>query len=319
MRPDRQRMLSWLRHEPVRPDGEVLSWVNPSKPGYAYPEAAGLWLSLACEEGPPGELEARVARKLAACTSDSGGVGRGGIDYAFDTAVALRGLLAFEGAGGKLDDRSVLPRMFEFVAESVEARRAVLSGPQGERWSNSYAPHLLKLVFVIDAWREASQDRRCESLRSKLAEELVPKAFEWLAEPIGETPRYVHAVCYAAEALLELSKDGVEGPRRGVESAASWFSSLQTQTGALPAWSGRGPEIRLASDATAQAVRLWLAIDRDHFAPNVARALEHLSSVQHASGGLLYDPTGDDVNTWCTVFAAQALCWADGAVTGGLL
>lgn len=40
-------MLDWLAGpEVVRDDGAVVSWHNPAHPGYPYPEAAGLVLSV---------------------------------------------------------------------------------------------------------------------------------------------------------------------------------------------------------------------------------------------------------------------------------
>src|ERR1700690_1332167 len=130
MRPDRGAMLAWLKRAAVLQDGRVLSWVNPAKPGYPYPEAAGLVLRLLSDHVPIGDREERIARVLTGGVSARGGGGRGGSDYVFDTAVALLGLLAFERAGGKVDDPSVLERMFDFIARCSTERIVVV--PSGE-------------------------------------------------------------------------------------------------------------------------------------------------------------------------------------------
>jgi hypothetical protein len=309
MLPDRERMLSWLRGEAVTQTGSVLSWVNPAHPGYGYPEAAGLVLHVLAQEGSASDFEDRIARSLCASASEAGGVGRDGIDYVFDTAAALRGLLAFERAGGALDERAAAS-MFDFIARSVEQKRPVSHGPVDERWSNGYNPHLLKVVLAIDEWEGRTADPRCAPIRTRLVETLFPLTTTWFEEAAAGVPRYVHALCYAAEALLHLSERGMSEARTAAAGAAALLARLQWD-GALPAWSARGPEHRLATDATAQAVRLWSAIDPVAFAGNMRSALAHLSRMQRGSGGLTYAPAGDDMNTWCTVFAAQATLWAE--------
>lgn len=308
MKPDKDSLLTWLRRAPVTDEGQVLSWMNPTKAGYPYPEAAGLWLGLFSTEGAPlGELEHRVARALVRGVSADGSVGRRGIEYPFDTAVALRGLLAFERAGGAIEDPAVLYRMFDYLARSIVERRAVLPDVPEDRWSTRYNPHLLKLVIVISDWSVRTSDPRCRDLIAQLHSELAPKALEWFRDPQGAPPRYAHAVCYATEAMLHLAGAGVPGAREGAARAAEWLVAVQHETGGIPAWSGPGPEERLASDATAQAIGIWTAVNATRYAPNVTRAFGHLARVQHDSGGIRYSETSSDVNTWCTIFAVDAL------------
>lgn len=308
MKPDKDRLLAWLRRAPVTDGGLVLSWMNPAKTGYPYPEAAGLWLGLFSTEGATlGELEHRVARALTRAVSPDGSVGRRGLEYPFDTAVALRGLLAFERAGGTVEDPVVLDRMFGYVARSVVERRAVVPDVPEDRWSTRYNPHLLKLVVVISEWGARTSDPRCKDLSAQLHADLAPRALDWFRGPLGATPRYSHAVCYATEAMLHLANAGVHGAQEGASRAAEWLTAVQHQSGGIPAWSGPGPEERLASDATAQAIGIWSAVDATRYAPNITRALGHLSRVQHDSGGIRYSENSNDVNTWCTIFAVDAL------------
>lgn len=307
MKPDKERMLTWLRRAPVTDEGLILSWTNPSKAGYAYPEAAGLWLGLFSAEGAPGEIEHRVARALTRGVSADGSVGRRGIEYPFDTAVALRGLLAFERAGGRVEDPAVLDRMFGYLARSIAERRATVPEVPEDRWSTRYNPHLLKLVIVISDWSTRTSDPRCRDLTAQLHSELAPKALEWFRGPQGVAPRYSHAVCYATEAMVHLARAGVPGARDSAATAAEWLTAVQHESGGIPAFSGPGPEERLASDATAQAIGVWTAVDAARYAPNVTRALQHLARVQHDSGGIRYSETSNDVNTWCTIFAVDAL------------
>ena len=99
--------MRWLTTEPVKNNGAVLSWVNPDHPGYPYPEAAGLWLTLTSQRAPH-RLRQRnlVATNLVRRISNAGGLGRDEREYIFDTAIALQGLLAHKRAGGSLIDTS---------------------------------------------------------------------------------------------------------------------------------------------------------------------------------------------------------------------
>lgn len=304
MKPKRDEMLAWLERAPVTPEGLILSWSNGAHPGYPYPEAAGLWLGLFAAERAPADVEHRVASALLRGVSADGSVGRRGLQYPFDTAVAVRGLLAFERAGGTIEDPATLARMFDFVCRSIRERIAVVPPVEEDRWSTRYNPHLLKLVIVLSEWNARAADERSAKLTEQLHAELQPKALSWLE---GATPRYSHSVCYATEAMLHLARAGAPGSAEGAARAGEWLAAHQVEGGGIPAWSGPGPETRLASDATAQAISIWSELDRKRYAASIDRALSHLARAQHESGGIRYAETGDDVNTWCTVFALDAL------------
>jgi len=80
-------------------DGHCLSWSNPAHRGYAYPEMSGLLLSFLCRSGDHPRRAEELHRALSV-GADEDGVRRGSMTYVFDTAMALRGLVA---AGTRLD------------------------------------------------------------------------------------------------------------------------------------------------------------------------------------------------------------------------
>lgn len=307
--PDAGRMESWLRSpDVVRPDGAVTSWSNPAHPGYPYPEAAGLWLSWACRPGgprPDALADAVAARLCADCPRVPGGAGRDGIAYLFDSAVALAGLLAYRDAGGRVDVIPAVSGLHAFVAERIRRREASVPAAAG-RWSVEFSPHLFKVAKAILAFDRASGTR--------LADDLLPGLSA--AWP-GAWPRriYVHAHCYAVEGLLLMRAagrgDGLPDPDAEVARLARW----QRADGAMPSHAaGDEPAGEARCDATAQAVRLWCRADLDRFAAPIRRALSFLASCQSAPGGIAWAPDGGeaaDVNAWTTLFAVQAVCWAD--------
>ena len=57
---------------------------------------------LALEDPTSGAVRDRIAHRLAQ-DGREGGIGRGGINYTFDSAMALSGLLAHHATGGQVD------------------------------------------------------------------------------------------------------------------------------------------------------------------------------------------------------------------------
>jgi hypothetical protein len=273
----------------VGPDGAVPSWVNPRHPGFAYPEAAAIVLRLLTLQGdPPRAVIDRLATFVA--TQPAGKLGH---VYTFDRGVVLAALAS--------TGRPVGDAPFQLAA-AIEAGIAVEPAAP-PRWSTVIGPHLLKLVVaarVIGGAGERALLHALAPLRPTLVD----------GGRIPTPPRvdtYVHAHCYATEGLLAL------GELTDARRAAAWLAEIQTRDGGLPHTHdgriGTGPH---PADATAQAVRLWCCIDRTHFAPAIERGLAFLGRLAHPCGGLRYSDASDDLNTWATAFAVQALEFAEG-------
>ena len=350
-RPERGRMLAWLATEAVLPCGAALSWVNPAHPGYAYPEAAGLVLGLLAQEaGSSWALRGRIARRLAAEVGPEGEVGRGGVAYLFDAGIVLHGLLLAEArargeAGlapasaeaepararaGLEDVVAARARLTEGVLAGIAGRRARAPGCAGaaDHWSDAWGCHLLKLALPLGRL-EALGEGRAEGAIARLVDELLPlwRGDRFVVHAASERT-YVHAGCYALEGMAALAGMAGRTGRWGeagaiVGAGARWLAAIQEADGALPAWhdGARGWGER-PSDVVAQALRIWWAAERlspesGSFAAARARALGCLARRQARSGGIVYAPGGADVNSWCTVFAAQAVGWSEGQGEGG--
>lgn len=314
----RAALLRWLRSDAVvASDGRVWSWHNPTHPGYAYPEAGGLWLALMAREPEvdEGQLD-RVAAWLCACERAQG-IGRDGRGYLFDHGMVVAGRLAWAARRGSSarDERGSIARMIE------QLHRGTATSPAGAgtRWSECLGPHLLKLALPLAQWIEHTEDlasvRALEALHTALRPVLhhgrVPSG-------PGHAPTYVHAHCYAAEGLWQLSEaplaDAIRhDARAAAEQAAAWLAHVQRADGGLVPWHdgtrGWGPA---PADVAAQAVRLWSGLDRARYRDAIDRALAFLGRLTDSSGGLRYHEASDDLNTWATVFTVQALDFADG-------
>lgn len=335
VRPSAERLGDWLGSDAiVAPDGAILSWFNPEHPGYAYPEAAGLWLAtIAGHEGAFG-VDAALVDRVAARLADDveagatlaahggagvrcGGVGRGDAVYLFDSAAALNGLVTHARARGA-GEEAAMAALAAFVVRHVDARSALTPAAQAaeRHWSLSFGSHQLKAVVGLHRYADSSGDGDARAAAAGLESELA-SLFDGSRFPVSAESdlTYLHGCLYAFEGLafLDARQPGrhSETLRRGGE----WLASIQDPSGGLRAWFDDGrPRGPLRTDATAQAARLWLMVDPNAFAPSIEGALAFLASVQTSSGALVYEPGSRDENTWASLFAAQALRWSTDGV-----
>lgn len=317
-RPHRAALLRWLESEAVvTGDGRVWSWHNPAHPGYAYPEAGGLWLALLAREPEADEARLdRVAQWLRECEQPPG-IGRDGRGYLFDHAMVVAGRLGWADRRKRSwhDERPAIAALLE----ALRARRATSTPTSGERWSERFGPHLLKLALPLASWVERTGSHEATAALAALLPRLRPRLLDGrVASGLQGAPTYVHAHCYAAEGLWRLSESPLDAPARAdaralAEQAAAWLARVQRDDGGLPPWHdgerGWGPA---PADVAAQAVRLWCGLDRARHRGAIERGLAFLARLADPGGGLRYHEASDDLNTWATVFAVQALDFADG-------
>ncbi len=317
-------MVAWLRHEAVRDDGAVLSWVNPEHPGYAYPEVAGLWLTVLGddEDLSLAELE-RVAAWVTTQVDAGGRVGRGEVRYSFDSAIVIVGLCQASRRGVAIDPE-LLAAMGAALASDLAA--GSIAFPPGEpRWSTRASAHLVKLRWAFAELDDLLGPDAKRPPTAELAERLAGLLDEvCLADGririrADDERSYVHASCYALEGMLaDRGRD-----RARLEAGARWLTRIQRPDGSLPNWVAAADEcVACPSDVVAQAVRIWAQIDAVGFAEPIARALDQLAARQTPSGGLSYLPRSSmpaDVNSWATLFAVQAVRWAAGRDMSGAI
>lgn len=305
--PDVDALRAWLLGDAiVSADGATLSWANPLNPGYPYPEAGGLYLSTMCTApcaGEPGLAAAgRVAAWLCASFETTGGVGRGGTTYLFDSAVVLAGLLRYRAAGGRVDVAAAIERLRAFIADQIAAGVAALppEAAHDGRWSTQFGAHLVKCLHALHLAARADGAVPAPGLVAAL----VNRAGQ---QP---SPVYVHPFCYEQEGHLIAAHHGLADLFEPLEGGLEWLAALQQPDGSLLAFAngmeGFGDP---RSDATAQAVRLWLTGDRARYGAAIEAGLGFLASCQTAAGGIRYTPGSDDVCSWSTMFTLQAVEW----------
>jgi hypothetical protein len=322
--PDLARMNRWLcGPEVVQSDGTIMSWSNPENPGYPYPEAAGLWLSTypwLCslthieEVEELREIGRLVADRLVDSIDASGGLGRDERVYMFDASIGLSGLLRYQEQerqwAGHLpkDLNSGVERLHEYVVSCLERRVGAEPPSEGleERWSLRFGPHLMKSLLGLLLYARHKK-RALPLVACDRIEDLAEAS---IGSTSGSDPAYVHALCYALEGLWMSSTVSDTRPDARIQSSLEMLAEVQTSNGGIPAYvhdgQGLGP---CRVDATAQAIRLWILTGPEIYASEITRAVCFLQSMQAPSGGMRYQEDSDDINTWATLFAAQAVDW----------
>jgi len=179
-------------------------------------------------------------------------------------------------------------------------------------WSVSYGSHLLKLIIPLTEYNEARSMSASSAALRQLVDELVPLYDEGrfrVNDRSGET--YTHGHCYAVEGLLTLEGRGFGGYGQLIDGAADWLARVQLTDGGVPSrHDGQQALAGPHTDCTAQAVRIWSLVDPGRYAKEIDRGVEFLQGVEK-EGAFRYRPFSDDMNTWATMFAVQALRWAD--------
>jgi hypothetical protein len=299
-------MRRWLLSDAVSgADGAILSWSNPHHLGYPYPEAAGLFLSTVCT-GSSARNGASAADRAAAwlCRSIApcGGVGRDGIAYLFDSAVALAGLLRYRSAGGRVGGDEPIHRLRRHVGERIAAGAAVrpVSAAADGRWSTQFGAHLVKclhgLYLYACAFGEPVQDDLVAALINRSGHQ--------------PSPVYIHPFCYEQEGHVVGAHYGLASLFEPVDGALDWLTVLQQPDGSILAFAnGMDGFGEPRSDATAQAVRLWLLREPTRYAEAISRAFRFLAACQTPEGGIRYAPGSDDICSWSTMFTLQAAEW----------
>ena len=305
LRPDREALLSWLvSPRVVRANGEVLSWWGPG--AFAYPEAGGLLLRLLAQERVAKGCADAIATWLAQAI-DEGRVGRAGRSYTFDLAAVVGGLQPHVVSRARPVDAiaSAFRKGELAVADALAVARAV-DAPASERWSTQFGPHMRKVAHFL-----RYDPRFRESGLDPLWRATGGDAFDPYAPTPGATATYLHACLYALEGTAVLA--AARGRADCVAAAMAWLARLQRPDGGLPAWAdgerGFGPT---RADTTAQAVRLWAWLDAREYADAIARGLAWPARATVPGRGVRYSDDCEHQNTWATIFAIQALDFAEG-------
>jgi hypothetical protein len=308
--------------------GAFAAWVDAAtgSPAFEYPEITGYALTFLAGRALSEKAWA-VGNRAAAWLLDrirrGNLVARDGRDndavYLFDLAMVASGLLSF---GRRAEHEQLVEtghRLVDFLDRELDAAGPISPRARGRRpdrrgWSTDGIPHLAKLAQCFLLSEHSASGRSLGRLIESVEGHQKPDG-RMTTDP-EDALTMLHPHLYAAEGLW------IWGQARGDEealeragAALDWAWEQQLPSGGLPraaAPDDRSEKVE-QTDATAQAVRLALVLDRR--TPPVERAIGRLVELARGSAGTLslaYQPVSPvcHLNTWTTLFAAQALTMA---------
>jgi hypothetical protein len=328
-------LRAWIASETCRsPNGAFVAWFDlaGSRRAYDYPEITGYALtylagrpSLSKHERAIGSGAADwlVERDLSGNLAARDGWDDNAV-YLFDLGMIASGLLSFGRRTHVEPYVETGRRLAGLIADEICSGHFISPvsrhGPPSRRtgWSARGVAHLAKLVHAL-LLAEGLGDEAGGSASARLIETVkdLQASDGLMRTDDGDTTVMLHPHLYAAEGLWVwacAAGDGeaMECARRAVE----WAWAQQLENGGFPRSVPHVEEGAIAveqSDVTAQAVRLALALEVR--SAGVARAIARLIEVARggdAGLGIVYQPGSPNLhlNTWATLFAAQALAMA---------
>jgi hypothetical protein len=307
------------------PNGAFVAWLDTAtgRRAYDYPEITGYALTflagLATLSAADRATGYRAGNWLVERLRSGNLAARDGWDnnavYLFDLGMIATGLLAYGRRTGTAEyvesGRELARYLAQEVAVDGSFAAVARTGPPSERdcWSTRGVPHLAKLsqAFLLAGDAATPAPLIEEVKRAQLPDGRI------LTHP-EQDEVMLHPHLYAAEGLWIWGSavgdvEALECARRAVD----WVWTLQLDEGGLPRSDAEdSPE---QCDVTAQAVRLALVVGLRSTA--VDRAVARLIELARSPGdglGMPYctngDSESDHLNTWASLFSAQALALA---------
>jgi len=315
-------VLKWLVNSDIIDDnGVVYSWTNPEKPGYVYMEIIGYYVKLMSylykntKDQQYLEKAIKSADYLSNNLNENGSVSRYDVEYVFDSAICISGMIALSKVKELSENQEkALRKLLDFVYTSLLKKNVAFKDGEPlidlDRWSLSYGSLLIKNCMALYEAYEYFDDIKYKDLALNLAKELIDQCFKEGHFNINGERNFVytHPHCYATEGLLFLSSKGIEFDDV-VMKAAEWLASNQNEDGSLSSFYYKNVELTKQGDATSQAVRIWSCVDKEKFIDNIGKGIEFLKTLQSDKGGLVYNEGSADVNSWVSIFTLQALYW----------
>jgi hypothetical protein len=234
--------------------------------------------------------------------------------FSFDLAMTARGVAAFAGAVPVQQAEALLRqlgiRLSSICSGSVllpsHAPRDGVSAQIPDRWSTRPGPHHLKAAGALLRLPENVLD----PVLLRACRETV---LHWSKAMQVSCPcRQLHPLFYGLEGLLIFEPAPSKQTLDAVERTYEHLLGLQMTDGSLPAAVGsRGDDVR--ADVLAQGLRIGAILRAagrlrgDDFAGRLDALAASLLRHVRSDGGVSFSRDQAIANTWCAMFAHQAL------------
>jgi hypothetical protein len=260
--------------------------------------------------------------------------------YSFDNGMVLYGLLNLYRKSREEKFLEQASRIADFLTEvmrrpdggfyAVYSPNSDMMLDAGAKWSDQSGSFHSKLALGLIDMSEITGVGRYKEAAVALCENSL--GFQrpdgrFVTEP-SEGSTHLHPHLYSAEGLFYAGKKlGIRKYAAAAEKAVTWAFDNMRPDGIIPKKFGPGGPVRYyRSDTLAQALRLGLLLrsgggpediseDKLMLLKNSLLRLQYAGKNEQAGGFLYgYTLTGekkDHINSWCTMFALQALMMYD--------
>lgn len=250
--------------------------------------------------------------------------------YTFDAAICASGLLDLFKATSHTKYLRASRKIGNWLIEHQNSDGSFVAAlyPGGEiiensKWSQMPSCHHLKIISTLLKLYDVLKEEKFLISAKKVLEwgqKLELNSGRFIISFESEET-YTHAHNYALEAMLKASEFFNDTALlKNAARGAIWLSTMQNDDGSFWNFYNSKRERMKVSDATAQALRIWLILDEKGitcFSGNIEKSLRFLAKMQcsshdkHSSGGILYGQQKKNkikhANSWATIFTVQAL------------
>jgi uncharacterized protein YyaL (SSP411 family) len=321
------KLVDWFLNSPIFNGEAYLEYYSATRKGSAYPEITGYAISLCCILYER-EKDTRFLDRAETCVrymekvNKNGGVPclKDNILYTFDTGVYISSLFDLYSSTKKelyLDDAK---KSLKWLYSLWDGRQfaAVNKPPEEKDWYHIPSVHLAKLIIPLMKASKCLKDKKYTETAFELFDKYKQLQEEKGSFKIDESSNaiMVHPHCYATEGFLY----AYYASRRQeflelAKKSSDWLCEMQNPDGSFYWWYGAEKEIKhrdrqervKASDATAQATRIWklLGVNRK----GIEKAYRYLDSELEDNGLRLYsvESMRESVHSWPTFFYIHSL------------
>jgi len=245
--------------------------------------------------------------------------------FSFDTGMVLYGMVNLCKLTRNSSYLQASDMLAKFLIDKMQNKNGSLSAiydPQTDRiidsldkWSTQPGGFHAKVSLGLVDLFEITQNDKYQDAAIKLCEYAISTQEEsgrFVTDKASQTT-HMHPHCYAAEGLLYTGASfHITEFVESAERATAWTFENVSSEGINELYNpstGRVNDFQ-RSDILAQVLRLGILFSFNYKIDTLQSILleyQYLDEETKQQGGFLYSKTGQDVNSWCTMFAIQAL------------
>ncbi len=249
--------------------------------------------------------------------------------FSFDTGMVLYGMINLYKLTGNRRYLKASKMLGDFLIDRMQNKNgslgAIYDYKSGEiinspdKWSmQAGAFHAKVSLGLVDLF-EVTQNGKYQDAAIKLCEYVIStqeKSGRFITDNVFQTTN-IHPHCYSAEGLLYTGASfGISSFLESAERATAWTFKNVSAKGINELYNQSTGKINefQRCDIVAQVLRLGIIFSLNHKIDTLKSILleyQYLGEEREQRGGFLFAKTGYDVNSWCTMFAIQALALAE--------